>query len=132
MIATCRTSSRCKASWRRASRNHCQRQLRGAERKAVTEKPTGYLTAYDAYLRGIDLFSRPGQTEENERKAADAYTEAVRLDPQFAQAWAALSRADASLYFLQFDTSAARKEAARSAAETATRFNPSSLRDAPR
>ena len=52
--------------------------------------------------------------------------EAVRLDPQFAQAWAALSRANASLYFLQFDTSAARKEAVRSAAETATRLNPSS------
>ena len=100
--------------------------LSGAERKAVAEKPTSNLAAYDAYLRGIDLSSRPGQTEENERKAADAYVEAVRLDPQFAQAWAALSRANASLYFLQFDTSAARKEAARSAVETATRLNPSS------
>jgi tetratricopeptide (TPR) repeat protein len=50
----------------------------------------------------------------------------VRLDPQFSQAWAALSRANASIYFLQFDTSAARKEAARSATETATRLNPSS------
>ncbi len=100
--------------------------LSGAERKAVAEKPTGNLAAYDAYLRGLDLFSRPGQTEENERKAVDAYTEAVRLDPQFSQAWAALSRANASIYFLQFDTSAARKEAARSAAEKATRLHPSS------
>jgi tetratricopeptide (TPR) repeat protein len=49
------------------------------------------------------------------------------LDPQFAQAWAALAQVNASLYFLQFDTSAARKEAARSAAETATRLDPSSL-----
>ena len=103
-----------------------QATLSGAERKAVAEKPTSNLAAYDAYLRGIDLFSRPGQTEENERKAVDAYAEAVRLDPQFSQAWAALSRANASIYFLQFDTSAARKEAARSAAEKATRLNPSS------
>ena len=103
-----------------------QATLSGAERKAVAEKPTSNLAAYDAYLRGIDLNSRPGQTEENERKAADAYAEAVRLDPQFAEAWAALSRANGSLYFLQFDTSAARKEASRSAAETATRLNPSS------
>ena len=58
-----------------------QATLSGAERKAVAEKPTSNLAAYDAYLRGIDLSSRPGQTEENERKAADAYAEAVRLDP---------------------------------------------------
>ena len=93
----------------------------------MSEKPTNNLAAYEAYLRGIDLFSRPGQTEENLRKAADSYAEATRLDPQFAQAWAALAQADASLYFLQFDTSAARKEAARVAVETATRLNPSAL-----
>ncbi len=103
-----------------------QATLSGDERKAVAEKPTSNLAAYDAYLRGIELDSRPGQTEENQRKTIDAYAEAVRLDPKFSQAWAALSRANASLYFLQFDTSAARKEAARSAAETATRLNPSS------
>ena len=104
-----------------------QATLTGAERQAVTEKPTSNLAAYDAYLRGIDLESRPGQTEENERMAADAFAEAVRLDPQFAQAWAALAQAHGSLYFLQFDPSAARKEAARTATETATRLNPSSL-----
>jgi TolB-like protein/Tfp pilus assembly protein PilF len=104
-----------------------QATLSGAERLAVAEKPTSNLAAYDAYLRGIDLLSRPGQTEENQRKAIDAYGEAVRLDPQFAQAWAALSQADAALYFLQFDASAERKAAARSAAETATRLAPSSI-----
>jgi TolB-like protein/Flp pilus assembly protein TadD len=104
-----------------------QATLSGAERKAVAEKPTSNLAAYDAYLRGIDLLSRPGQTEENQRKAVDAYAEAVRLDPQFAQAWAALSRANSGIYFLQFDPSAARKEAARVAAETASRLNPSAL-----
>ena len=103
-----------------------QATLTGAERKAVAEKPTSNLAAYDAYLRGIDFDSRPGQTEENQRKAVDAYAEAVRLDPKFAQVWAALSRAKANLYFLRFDVTPACKEAARSAAETATRLNPSS------
>ena len=103
-----------------------QATLSGAERKAVAEKPTSNLAAYDAYLHGLDLFSRPGQTEENQRKAVDSYAEAVRLDPQFAQAWAALSWANTNLYFLQFDTSMACKEAARAAAETATRLSPSS------
>ena len=104
-----------------------QATLSGSEREAVAEKPTSNLAAYDAYLRGLDLNSRPGQTEENLRKAADSYAEATRLDPQFAQAWAALAQADAGLYFLQFDTSVARKEAARVAAETATRLNPTAL-----
>ncbi len=102
-----------------------QATLSGDERKAVAAKPTSNLAAYDAYLRGLDLDSRPGQTEEDQRKAVDAFAEAVRLDPQFALAWAALSHAHASLFFLQFDTSATRKEASRIAAETATRLNPS-------
>ncbi len=101
-----------------------QATLSGDERKAVADKPTSNLAAYDAYLRGLELESRPGQTEEDQRKAVDAYAEAVRLDSQFAPAWAALSHGNASLYFLQFDTSAARKEAARVAAETATRLSP--------
>ena len=79
-----------------------QASLSGAERKAVAEKPTSNLAAYESYLRGIDYFSRPGQTKENQTKAAESYAEAVRLDPQFAQAWAALSQAHASLYFLQY------------------------------
>ena len=101
-----------------------QATLTGAERKAVAEKPTENLAAYDAYLRGIDLNARPGQTEENERESVDAFAEAVRLDPRFAQAWAALAEAHASLYFLQFDPTPARKEAARQAAESATQLAP--------
>jgi len=97
-----------------------QATLSKAERQAVTEKPTDNLAAYDAYLRGIDFDSRPGQTEENQKKAADAYAEAVRLDPVFALAWAALAEAHASLYFLNFDPTPARREAARLAVEKAT------------
>jgi TolB-like protein/Tfp pilus assembly protein PilF len=104
-----------------------QATLTGAERKAVAEKPTSNLAAYDAYLRGIDLFSRPGQTEENQKKAAEAFAEAVRLDAQFAQAWAALSQVNASLYFLQFDKTPGRKEVAQTAAEKATQLNPLSI-----
>jgi TolB-like protein len=99
-------------------------KLSGREQNAVAEKPTDNLAAYDAYLRGLDFFSRPGDTPENEKQAAALFEEAVRLDPQFAQAWAALARADAGIYFLQFDVTPARKEAARRAAETATRLAP--------
>ncbi|MBA2431093.1 MAG: tetratricopeptide repeat protein [Chthoniobacterales bacterium] len=103
-----------------------QAKLSGREQKAMTEKLTDNMAAYDAYLRGIDFDSRPGQTDQDEHRAADAFAEAVRLDPKFAAAWARLSRASAGLYFQHIDGTAARQEIARSAAETATRLNPSS------
>jgi tetratricopeptide (TPR) repeat protein len=50
----------------------------------------------------------------------------VRLDPNFLQAWAQLSRTSSALFFQHTDSTAARKEVARSAAEAATRLNPTS------
>ena len=99
-------------------------KLSSREQEAVAQEPTDNLAAYDAYLRGIDFDSRPGQTEEAQKKAAASFEEAVRLDPKFAQAWAALARVHAGLYFDQIDASPSRKEAARTAAETATQLNP--------
>jgi TolB-like protein/class 3 adenylate cyclase/Flp pilus assembly protein TadD len=99
-------------------------KLTGPEEQVIAAKPTENVEAHDAYLRGIDFFSRPGQTPENLKKAATLFAEAVRLDPKFAQAWAGLSRVNARLYFDQIDASPSRKEAARTAAETATRLNP--------
>jgi TolB-like protein/Tfp pilus assembly protein PilF len=103
-----------------------QARLTGHEQQAMAEKPTTNMAAYDAYLRGIDFASRPGQNPADERQAAAAFEEAVRLDPQFAQAWARLSQQSSSLYFLNFDATATRQEIARSAAETATRLAPAS------
>jgi len=100
-----------------------QAKLSGREQAAVTAKPTDNLAAYDAYLRGIDFTSRAGQTAADQKQAAASFEEAVRLDPTFAQAWAALAQENAALYFQHLDVSPARKEAARVAAETATRLN---------
>jgi TolB-like protein/Flp pilus assembly protein TadD len=103
-----------------------QTKLTGSEQKAVAEKPTSNLAAYDAYLRGIDFASRPGQNPADELKAAEAFEEAVRLDPQFAQAWARLSQTSSSLYFLSADVTPKRQETARTAAEKATQLAPAS------
>ena len=102
-----------------------QAKLTGHEQAAVASKPTANLAAYDAYLRGIDFSSRAGQTETDRKQAVALFEEAVRLDPSFAQAWAALAQEHAGFYFQQWDVSPARKEAARIAVETATRLNPS-------
>ena len=102
-----------------------QLELSGRERTVVAQKTTDNLAAYDAYLRGLDLNSR-AWTRENRVEASDVFQEAVRLDPKFVQAWSALSQINAWLYFSQLDPSPQRAETARSAAETATRLDPSS------
>ena len=51
---------------------------------------------------------------------------AVRLDPDFAPAWAALARAHARAHYMGFDRTAERAARAREAAETATRVAPGS------
>lgn len=103
-----------------------QAKLSGREQKAMTRKLTENMAAYDAYLRGIDFFSRPGHTPDDQRNAAEAFTEATRLDPNFAAAWARLSGVWSALFIQNIDKTAAGQALARSAAETATRLAPDS------
>jgi TolB-like protein/class 3 adenylate cyclase/Tfp pilus assembly protein PilF len=89
-------------------------KLTGAEQKAVAEKPTQNAAAYDVYLRAVAIDN--ALTLDTTKRAADLYAEAVRLDPQFALAWARLAVARSQLYFngidLDNNSSAAVKEAA--------------------
>jgi TolB-like protein/Tfp pilus assembly protein PilF/class 3 adenylate cyclase len=89
-------------------------KLTGAEQKAVAEKPTGNTAAYDVYLRAVALDN--ARTLETTKAVADLYADAVRLDPQFALAWARLAVARSQLYFnginLETNSAAAVKEAA--------------------
>ena len=60
-------------------------------------------------------------------KAAGFYERAVQLDPNFALAWAQLSRADALLSFIQRESNfAARGDAAKRALENAQKLEPNS------
>src|SRR5437867_8225180 len=73
-------------------------KLSGAEEKAVSDKPTQNVAAYDAYLRGLsiehDRYSFPAYQE-----AAADFAQAVQLDPKFALAWARLGVIRSFLYF---------------------------------
>src|SRR5262249_7342974 len=90
-------------------------RLTGTEQQAVAAKPTQNAAAYDAYLRGLSI-------EHNEYStnayvpAANDYAEAVRLDPNFALAWARLAALRSFLYFNRIEpntnTAATVKEAA--------------------
>ena len=58
------------------------------------------------------------------RKALAAFEEAVRLDPQFAAAWAALSRTHSLLFVQEYDVTPERQTLAEKALAEATRLQP--------
>ncbi|MBV9008703.1 MAG: tetratricopeptide repeat protein, partial [Verrucomicrobia bacterium] len=90
-------------------------KLTGAEQKVMADKPTNNMAAYDAYLRGLST-ERSQYGYDSYRHAADAYAQAVQLDPKFALAWARLAVLRSFLYFngieRNVNTPAAVKEAA--------------------
>jgi tetratricopeptide (TPR) repeat protein len=61
---------------------------------------------------------------EEQKAAVTSFEEAVRIDPQFALAWAALSRANSRLFFSGDDMPGARRAAAEKALNEATRLQP--------
>jgi serine/threonine-protein kinase len=109
-----------------------QAELSEREEQALAVKPTNNPKAYDAYLRGLAFTARSTiavssySATDLQGKAAAFYEQAVQVDPDFAIAWARLSRAHAIIYFLRGDTTAARRDAAKRALENAQKLQPTS------
>src|SRR5437773_1623610 len=103
-----------------------QAKLTGREEQALDARPTNNPQAYDAYLRGLAFEARGNYSSDALFKAIDFYDLAVRLDPNFALAWARLSGAHALLYFTRGDATAARRDAAKEALENAQKLQPNS------
>src|SRR6476620_6841059 len=97
-------------------------KLTGAEQKAVAEKPTENAEAYDVYLRAVAI-DNAGNLDTTKR-VADLYTEAVRVDPQFALAWARLAVARSYLYFNGIDLDKNSGAAVKDAADRAISLQP--------
>ena len=97
-------------------------KLTGAEKAVLAQRPTNNSAAYDAYLRGVAQYWGSNSQEEQER-AVRSFQEATRLDPQFAEAWAALSRSH-SVIFFHSDVTPTRRKAAEDALAEATRLRP--------
>jgi len=80
-----------------------QTELSPSDLALVNEVPTRNMEAYSAYLRGLATYATKGYVgTQLDREAAEAMEEAVRLDPNFALAWAGLAtapiRADCCTY----------------------------------
>jgi tetratricopeptide (TPR) repeat protein len=100
-------------------------RLTGAEAQALEQKPTNNPQAYDAYLRGLAYALRPGYYERNTLAAVEHFTQAVKLDPKFAVAWAWLARMSALGYFNSAGSNvAALRETAKDAVAKVTQLQP--------
>jgi len=100
-------------------------RLTGAEEQALEQKPTSSPQAYDAYLRGLAYAIRPGYYERNTLAAVQHFSEAVKLDPKFAVAWAWLARVSALGYFNSAGNDvAALRETAKDAVAKVTQLQP--------
>jgi TolB-like protein/Tfp pilus assembly protein PilF len=100
-------------------------KLTGQEEQVIAAKPTDNVEAYDAYLRGLAYWLKPGYTLANALSAQKYLKEAVRLDPKFACAWALLSYTDALGYITaNLQPTPVLCEEARQAAETALTLQP--------
>src|SRR6476646_1579318 len=97
-------------------------RLTGAEQKAVAEKPTQNAAAYDVYLRAVAIDT--AVTLDTTKRVADLYAEAIRLDPQFALAWARLAVARSYLYFNGIDLDKNSGAAVKDAADRAISLQP--------
>jgi TolB-like protein/class 3 adenylate cyclase/Tfp pilus assembly protein PilF len=97
-------------------------KLSGAEQKAVAEKPTQNADAYDAYLRAVAIDD--AATLDTTKQVAPLYAEAVRLDPQFAIAWARLAVARSQLYFNGVDPETNSGAVVKEAADRAISLQP--------
>src|SRR5947208_2177976 len=96
-------------------------KLTGREKQEVAVVGTKNPEAYDAYLRALAL--RGGQQLKDLFKTREFLQHAVDLDPNYVQAWAFLGATDSLIYFFP-DSSAERKEKARTSVETALRLGP--------
>jgi serine/threonine protein kinase/tetratricopeptide (TPR) repeat protein len=68
------------------------------EVERLSEKPTQNLAAYDAFLKGEEMFHSTGDMPRV-RNSIQLYEQAVALDPQFFLAWARVSFDNSVLYF---------------------------------
>jgi TolB-like protein/Flp pilus assembly protein TadD len=93
------------------------------ERQALASRPTENIDAYEYYLRGNEYFSR-SFLENDFRIALQMYKKAVELDPNFALAYAQLSRAHVVLYWLYYERSEERLALAKQAVDKALQLNP--------
>ena len=125
-IAIWMTSSQFRSIARKVA-DYLHANLSVLERKAINQKPTEDVLAYESYIRAKDAVESYADRDDQRRsliEAIDLLDDATRRDPGFALAYCYSARAHALLYFLGFDSTPARSALAEQAVNSALRLGP--------
>ena len=100
-----------------------QARLSPNENARLDRRPTKDSDAYLLYVQAHDYGNRPDRLRETSLKAEELYEQTIRLDPNFALAFAGLSTVESWMYH-SYEPTAARREKARRNADEALRLQP--------
>ena len=81
--------------------------LMTAEHSSIAVKPTENLEAYDLYLRG-QSYLKEGRSARTFGIAEQMFDKAVKLDPNFALAYASLSKVNVDFWWFSYDRDSSR------------------------
>ena len=98
--------------------------LQESQRQALEFKATENIDAYQAYVLGLKYYRSPDESAETYQRQIDMFQRAIDLDPGYALAHAALSRAHAGSYHFGFDRTASRQALARASMDRALELSP--------
>jgi TolB-like protein/Flp pilus assembly protein TadD len=100
-----------------------QAKLSSNEKARLDRRPTANPEAYLLYVQAHDYASTVDMSGDSSLKAEPLFEQAIKLDPNFALAFAGLSRVQSRLYYT-YDPLPARREQARLNAKEALRLQP--------
>src|SRR6266699_579041 len=100
-----------------------QAKLSPNEKARLDRRPTKDSDAYLLYVQGHDYANRPDRFRDTSLKAEELFEQAIKLDPNFALAFAGLSMVESWLYH-ESEPIPARRDKARAAANEALRLQP--------
>src|SRR5881392_2262633 len=100
-----------------------QAKLSPNEKARLAQRPTQNSDAYLLFVQAHDYASRKDMFHDTSLKAEPLFEQAIKLDPNFAAAFAGLSMVESWAYH-SFDPVPVRREKARSNAEEALRLQP--------
>ncbi|MGC1323718.1 MAG: winged helix-turn-helix domain-containing protein [Candidatus Udaeobacter sp.] len=98
-----------------------------AEKRAIEQRPTTDLTAFDLYIRANNLLltvNFGANTKENLLQTVDLLNEAVAHDPSFFHAYCQIAFAHGLLHFYGYDHTSARLALVEAALGAASRLRP--------
>jgi TolB-like protein/Flp pilus assembly protein TadD len=100
-----------------------QAKLSPNEKALLDRRPTENPDAYLLFIQAEPYATGPDMFRDDSRKAEQLYEQAIKLDPNFAAAFACLSMVESWAYHT-FDPTSARREKARLTADQALRLQP--------